>query len=85
MKAPDIEQEFRFLHKEVEAAVSLTEDAKLNLLVAIDNIRIEVEVLRRFMESYHPDFADQYAPLREEVMRRVNPEWMEESRGTGKT
>lgn len=85
MKAPDVEQQFRFLHKEVEAAVSLTEDTKLNLLAAIDGIRIEVEVLRRFMESYHPDFADQYAPLREEVMRRVNPEWMENGSQAGKT
>lgn len=85
MKTPDIEQQFHLLHKEVEAAVSLTEDTKRNLQVAIDTIRIEVEVLRRFMESYHPDFAELYAPLKEEVLRRVNPEWIEESRGTGKT
>ena len=85
MKEPDVEQQFRFLHKEVEAAVSLTEDTKLNLLAAIDSIKIEVEVLRRFMESYHPDFADPYAPLKEEVMRRVNPEWMENDSLTGKT
>ena len=85
MKVPDIEQQFHLLHKEVEAAVSLTEDTKLNLLAAIDAIKIEVEVLRRFMESYHPDFADLYPPLKEEVMRRVNPEWMEDGRETGKT
>ena len=85
MKVPDIEQQFHLLQQEVEAAVSLTEDTKINLLAAIDTIRIEAEVLRRFMESYHPDFADQYATLKEEVMRSVNPEWMESSGGTGKT
>ena len=85
METPDIEHRFHLLHQEVEAAVSLTEDTKRNLLAAIDALKIEVEVMRRFMESYHPDFVDLYPPLKEEVMQRVNPEWMEESRGTGKT
>lgn len=85
MEAPDIEQRFHLLQQEVEAAVSLTEDTKRNLLAAIDTIKIEVEVMRRFMESYHPDFIDLYGPLKEEVMQRVNPEWMEDGPGTEKT
>jgi hypothetical protein len=79
MEELDIKQQFHLLQKEVEAAVSLTEDVKLNLLSAIDSLKIEVEVLKRFMERYHADFPRRYPELREEIMREVDPEWMEHS------
>jgi hypothetical protein len=81
MEELDIKQQFHLLQKEVEAAVSLTEDTKLNLLSAIDTIKIEIEVLKRFLQQYHTNFARQYAELREAVIREVDPEWMD--RGTG--
>jgi hypothetical protein len=77
MEEFDIKQHFHLLQKEVEAAVSLTEDVKLNLLSAIDSLKIEVEVLKRFMERYHADFPRRYPELREEIMRAVDPEWLE--------
>ena len=79
MEEMDIKQQFHLLQKEVEAAVSLTEDLKLNLLSAIDSLRIELEVLKRFMEHHHADFSRRYPKLREEVVREVDPEWMERS------
>jgi hypothetical protein len=77
MEEKDIQQRFHLLQQEVEAAVSLIGDTKLNSNAAIDTLKIEVEVLRRFMERYHPDFAPRYAELRAEVIQEVNPEWIE--------
>ncbi len=79
MEELDIKHQFHLLQKEVEAAVSLTEDVKLNLLSAIDSLKIEVEVLKRFMERYHADFPRRYPELREELIREVDPEWIERS------
>lgn len=81
MEEPDIKQRLHLLQKEVEASVALAQDAKLNLTSAIDAMKIEVEVLRRFMERYHLDFARRYPELREEVIREVDPEWMEQRSG----
>ncbi len=77
MEEKDLAHRFHLVQKEVEAAVSLTEDFKLDLLSAIDTLKIEVEVLRRFMQRYHPDFARVYVDLRAEVIQEVNPEWTE--------
>lgn len=87
MEEMDIKHHFHLLQQEVEAAVSLTQEAKLNLLAAIDSLKIEVEILKRFMERHHPDFTHRYPALRDEVIRTVDPEWMEtvERRTTGKT
>ncbi len=83
MEEKDIQQPFHLLHQEIEAAVSLIEDTKLDNAAAIDDLKIEVEVLRRFMERYHPDFASRYAELRAEVIQEVNPEWTEPGRRAG--
>src|SRR6266568_9060048 len=77
MEEMDIKQQFHLLQKEVEAAVALSEDTKLNLLSAIDSLQIQVEVLRRFIERCHMGFACRYPELREEVLREVDPEWLE--------
>jgi hypothetical protein len=79
MEELDIKHQFHLLQKEVEATVSLTEEVKLNLLAAIDSLKIEVEVLKRFMERYHADFPRRYPELKEEMMREVDPEWIEHS------
>jgi hypothetical protein len=80
MEEMDIKHQFHLLQKEVEAAMSLIEDTKLNLLAAIDAVRIEVEAMKRFMGHYHADFLRRYPELREEVMRKVDPEWLEHAR-----
>ena len=61
----------------------MIEDAKLNSTAAVDALKIEVEVLRRFMERYHPDFAPRYAELRAEVIQEVNSEWTDPDTGEG--
>jgi hypothetical protein len=85
MEELDIKQQFHLLQKEVEAAISLQEDTKLNLLAAVDALKIEVEVLKRFMASHHADFSRRYPELRDAVMRQVDPEWMQQTgRKSGK-
>ncbi len=77
MEDKDLKHRFHLVQKEVEAAASLIQEVKLDLLSAIDTLKIEVEVLRRFMQRYHPDFARVYSDLRAEVIQEVNPEWTE--------
>jgi hypothetical protein len=77
MEEFDIKQQFHLLQKQVEAAVSLTEEVKLNLVAGIDSLKLEVEVLKRFMERYHADFVRRYPELKEEMLREVDPEWIE--------
>lgn len=77
MEDLEIQQRFHLLHKEVEASVSLAEQAKLDLLSAVDGLKIELEIIRRFMERYHPHFGSLYPKLKEEVIQEFDPEWME--------
>ena len=76
MQDADIEQRFHLMQKEVEATISLMKEAKLDLMAAIDSLRIEMEVLKTYMERYHPGFSESYPKLREEAIQAIDPEWM---------
>jgi hypothetical protein len=65
MQDQDIQQRFHLMQKEIEATVSLMREAKIDLTAAIDSLKIEPEVLKIYMEPYHPGFAE-----REESARR---------------
>lgn len=80
MEEMDIRQQFHLLQKEIESAGALTEEVRLNLVAAIDALKIEVEVLRRFLERHHLDFSRRYPELREEVIQQFDPEWVERAR-----
>ena len=77
MEEKQIEQRFHLLQQEVEAAGALVEQAKLNCAAATEALKIEIEVLRRFMEHAYPDFPHRYAELRAQVRHSVNPEGIE--------
>jgi len=77
MEERDLKQELHLLQKQIEANASLTADMQRNFLAAIDSMKIEIEVLRRFMKRLHPDFARHFAALKEEVLQEVDPEWIE--------
>jgi len=51
-------------------------DNKLDVMAAIDSIKIELEVLKMYMERFHPGFADSYPKFREEAIQAIDPEWM---------
>lgn len=80
MEEMDIRQQFHLLQKELESSGAQTEELRLQLVAAIDALKIEVEVLRRFMERHHQDFSRKYDALREEVVQQFDPEWMERAR-----
>jgi hypothetical protein len=76
MHDQDIERRFHLMQKEIEATVSLMREAKIDLTAAIDSLKIELEVLKAYMERYHPGFAESYPRFREEAIQAINPEWM---------
>jgi hypothetical protein len=76
MEDADIEQRFHLMQKEIEATVSLMTESKLDLKGAIDSLRIELEVLKSYMERYHPGFAESYPKFKEEAIQTIDPEWM---------
>ncbi len=51
MEEMDGQQQFRLFQKEIETAAALTEQTKLDLVLAIDMLKIEVEVLKRCRHS----------------------------------
>jgi len=79
MEDADIKQQLHLLQKQVEAAMSLLEDTKLNLLSQVDGLKIEVEVLKRFMTRHHSEFPSNYPQLKDTVTRDIDPEWEEKA------
>lgn len=77
MQDADIEQRFHLMQRELEATVSLMRESKFDLMAAIDSIRIEMEILKSYMERYHPGFAESYPKFKEEAIQAIDPEWMD--------
>ena len=75
MEDADLKHRFHLMQTEIEATASLLKDAKIDLTAALDSIKIEVEILKAYMQRYHPDFAKSYAALREEAIQAIDPEW----------
>lgn len=75
MHDQDIQQRFHLMQKEIESAVSVMREEKLDLTATIDSLRLDMETIKLFMERYHPGFSEAYAKLREEAMQAIDPEW----------
>jgi hypothetical protein len=76
MQGVDVQRQFHLMQREIEAAASLNKETKLDLLAAIDSLRIEIEVLKTFIERQHPGFSESYGRLREESVQAIDPEWI---------
>lgn len=76
MQDADIEQRFHLMQKELEATVAVMMESKLDLKAAIDSLRIEIEVLKTYMSTYHPGFTESYPRFKEEAIQAIDPEWM---------
>ena len=74
MEEIDIQQRFHLLEKQIEAAVSLFQDTKLDLLSAIETLRIEIETLKIFLERRNPELKSLYSQLKDEAVEKMNPE-----------
>ena len=79
MEDTDIEQRFHLMQKGIEASASLLNQCRLDLVAAVDSLRIELEVLKSYLERY-PDFSKSYPRLRQEAMQTIDPEWMASGR-----
>jgi hypothetical protein len=75
MHDQDIEQRFHLMQKEIEAAVSGAREANLNLAVAVDCLRLELETIKLFIGRCNPAFSEGYLKLREEAMQVIDPQW----------
>jgi hypothetical protein len=64
------------MQKEIEATATLLKETKVDVTAAIDALKIENEILKRYMQEHHPDFPEVYAKLREEAIQAVDPEWI---------
>lgn len=56
MKDPEIEQRFHLMQKEIEATATLLKDAKVEMVTAIDALKIENEIIKKYLQERHPDF-----------------------------
>jgi hypothetical protein len=56
MDDAEIKQRFHLMQKELEVTASLMKQSKLDLLAAIDSLRIELEALKLYMHRSHADF-----------------------------
>ncbi len=75
MEDLDTKHRFHLMQAEIEATASLLKDTKVDLTLAVDSIKIELEILKAYMERFHPDFAKSYPKLREEAIQAIDPEW----------
>ena len=84
MSSKDTERRLRLMEKQVEAAVSLLQDTKIDLLSKNDSLKIEIETLKAFLQRSHPELENSYQAMRDEVLRNIDPEWEERPRPEGK-
>lgn len=75
MEPIDISQRVHLLEKQIESAVSLHQETRLELISAIDTLRIEIETLRVFLQRLHPELEHVYPALKDEVVQKMDPEW----------
>jgi hypothetical protein len=81
MNETDIQRRFHLMQKEIEATASLSKDAKIDLTAAVDSLKIELEVMKTYMERFHPGFGEAYTKLKDEIIQAVDPEWVGTTQG----
>jgi hypothetical protein len=72
----DLKHRLHLMQAEIEATASLLKDARIDLSAALGSIKIELAILKSYMERYHPDFAKSYGVLRDEALQAIDPEWL---------
>jgi hypothetical protein len=64
------------MQKEFETMAMLLRDGKVQMVAAIDALKIENEIMKRYMHERHPEFPQACAKRREEAIQAVDPEWI---------
>ena len=74
MKEAEIEEQFRLLQEEVVLAGEAVDSLKRDHRAEIDDLRLEIEVLRHCLISMHPDLEGRFETVRAEVIQQTDPE-----------
>ena len=64
----------KLLDEELELLTNEVMNLKLNSRTEIDALKLEIEILVRFLEGIYPDFKERLQALKEKVIREVSPE-----------
>ena len=64
----------KLLDEELELLTNEVMNLKLNSRTEIDALKLEIEILVRFLEGIYPDFKERFQALKEKVIREVSPE-----------
>jgi hypothetical protein len=74
MNQVKVEEQFRLLQQEVELAGDAIDNLRREHRAEIVALHLEIAVLRRSLMVLHPEFAERYDVLREQVLRETDPE-----------
>ncbi len=69
-----LQKEIERVSKEVSLSGELADSRFIEMKAEIDEIKLEIASLRRFLEQANPSFASEYPDIREKIFREVNPE-----------
>lgn len=75
MSERDLREQIGVLRGELESLTAKQRQSQLDARSEIDALRIEIEVLHRFLKEAHPQFASAYDRLHEAVLCTVDPEF----------
>jgi hypothetical protein len=66
--------EEKLLGEELDLLANEVTNLKLNARTGIDNLKIEIDTMKRFLAGRYPHFAAQFQAFRESVILEVSPE-----------
>jgi hypothetical protein len=70
----NIEEQFRLLQRQIVLAGEAVQALRRDHRAEIDDLRLEIEVLRRYLTLVQPEFGARYEALREQVLQETDPE-----------
>ena len=74
MKEREVEKQLKALQQEIAVAGEEVEALRRDQRAGVDELRLELEALRRCLIRLHPDLEGCYAAVRAEVMQETDPE-----------
>jgi regulator of replication initiation timing len=76
MNEKETAKRLHLLEKEIGVLVEDLDGCKLDLRSQLDDLRLEVETLKDFLQQQFPAFPDSYRNIKYRTCQEKNPEWM---------
>ncbi len=76
MKEKETVQRIRLLEQEIRVLVEELDKQKLDMRGQLDELRLEIESLKGFLQREHPEFPETFRKMKEQTIQNKNPEWM---------